>query len=95
MATFAEIYLEPDGLLAWLAVGLVAGFLASRVMGRGGYGLVGDIVVGLVGAFVGGLLSGMFITGTYGFVGSVVVAFLGACALIWVVRQVAHRRSYA
>lgn len=93
MAMFADIVLEPGGLLAWLFVGLLAGFLAGKVMRGAGYGLVGDIVVGLIGAFLGGVLSGMFITGDYGFVGSVIVAFLGACLMIWVVRLFAARRS--
>jgi uncharacterized membrane protein YeaQ/YmgE (transglycosylase-associated protein family) len=95
MATFAEITLDPGGVVAWVIVGLVAGFLAGRVMTGGGYGLVGDIVVGLVGALIGGFLFGQFVTGTYAFVGSIVVAFLGACLLIWVVRQLAPGRSYA
>ena len=46
--------LEPGGILMWLIVGLVAGWLAGQVMKGGGYGLVGDIVVGIIGAFVGG-----------------------------------------
>ena len=53
MSLFATVALEPGGVIAWLLVGLIAGFLASRVMGAGGYGLVGDIVVGLIGAFIG------------------------------------------
>ena len=93
MSIFATIVLEPGGVIAWLVVGLVAGFLASRVMGAGGYGLVGDIVVGLIGAFLGGLLFGMFGVGDYGLVGSIVVAFIGACALIWIVRTVAGSRG--
>ena len=92
MSTFATIVLEPGGVIAWLVVGLVAGFLASRFMGAGGYGLVGDIVVGLVGAFVGGLIGGMFVAGDYGVIGSIVVAFVGACLLICVVRAVAPNR---
>jgi len=92
MSMFATVVLEPGGVIAWLVVGLVAGFLASRVMGAGGYGLIGDIVVGLIGAFLGGLLFGMFGVGDYGLVGSIVVAFIGACALIWIVRMVAGSR---
>jgi len=49
MAMFAQIILEPGGVIAWLVVGLIAGFLASRVMGTGGRGLIGDLVVGLIG----------------------------------------------
>jgi len=41
-------------ILAWLVVGLIAGFFASRVMRGGGYGLIGDIIVGVVGALIGG-----------------------------------------
>ena len=93
MSMFATIVLEPGGVIAWLVVGLVAGFLASRVMGAGGYGLIGDIVVGLIGAFLGGLLFGMFGVGDYGLLGSIVVAFIGACALIWIVRTVAGSRG--
>lgn len=75
--------LDPGGLLAWLVVGLVAGFLASRVMRGGGYGIIGDIVVGIVGAFLGGWLSGFLGFGdTYGLIGSIVIAFIGACILI-------------
>jgi uncharacterized membrane protein YeaQ/YmgE (transglycosylase-associated protein family) len=95
MATLAQIYLEPGGIIAWLFVGLIAGFLASRVMGSGGYGLIGDIVVGLVGAFVGGFVFGLIVNGDYGLIGSIVVALLGACLSIWVVRRLAPSRSYA
>ena len=93
MSMFATIVLEPGGVIAWLVVGLVAGFLASRVMGAGGYGLIGDIVVGLIGAFLGGLLFGMFGVGDYGLVGSIVVAFIGACLLIWIVRMFRARAA--
>jgi len=95
MAAFAQIQLDPGGLIAWLVVGLIAGFLAGRVMRGGGYGLVGDIVVGLVGAVLGGFLFGQLVVTEYGFAGSIVVAFLGACLLIWVVRMIAPGRSYA
>jgi uncharacterized membrane protein YeaQ/YmgE (transglycosylase-associated protein family) len=67
----------------WLIVGLVAGFLASRVMSGGGYALIGDIVVGVVGAFLGGWVAGLLgIGGSYGLIGSIVIAFIGACILI-------------
>ena len=75
--------LDPGGLVMWLIVGLVAGFLASRVMSGGGYGLIGDIVVGIVGAFLGGWVAGLLgIGGSYGLIGSIVIAFIGACILI-------------
>jgi len=88
--------LNPGGLLAWLVVGLIAGFLASMVM-RGGYGIVGDVIVGIVGAFLGGLLLDLLVpAASYGFWGSVVVAFIGACILIAILRAVSggFRRTY-
>ncbi len=94
MAMFAQINLEPGGLIAWIIVGLIAGFLAGQVMKGGGYGLVGDIVVGLVGALLGGFLFGQMVTSEYGFIGSIFVAFLGACLLIWVLRMIAPARSH-
>ena len=85
--------LEPGGLLAWLLVGLVAGFLASRVMRGGGYGLIGDIVVGLIGAFIGGWLAGFLGLGSYGLIGTIVVAFIGACILLAIFRAVTRGSS--
>ena len=56
--------LEPGGIIAWLLVGLIAGALAGLVMRGGGYGIVGDMIVGLIGAFVGGLLFGLVFPGS-------------------------------
>lgn len=86
MAIFA-IALNPGGIVAWLVVGLVAGWLAAKVMGGGGYGLFGDIILGLVGALLGGLLFGLLrgdggVAGDAGLWGSIGVAFLGACAFL-------------
>ena len=83
--------LNPGGIIAWLVVGLIAGWLAGVVMKGGGFGLVGDIVMGLIGAFVGGLLASLFIKGDAGFFGSIVVAFIGAVILIAVVRALPGR----
>jgi uncharacterized membrane protein YeaQ/YmgE (transglycosylase-associated protein family) len=85
--------LQPGGLLAWLVVGLIAGFLASVVMRGGGYGIIGDIIVGIVGAFLGGLLTNLVAPdANFGFWGSVVVAVIGACVLIAILRAVSGRR---
>jgi len=80
--------LEPGGLLVWIIVGLVAGFLASHFVKGGGYGLIGDLIVGLLGAVIGGFLVGLFVHETVGLLGSIVVAFIGAVILLFVVRQV-------
>jgi uncharacterized membrane protein YeaQ/YmgE (transglycosylase-associated protein family) len=84
--------LDPGGLLAWLIVGLVAGWLAGQFMKGGGYGIVGDIVLGIIGAFVGGLLFSFLMPGSQvGLIGSIVVAFIGAVILIALVRALPGR----
>ncbi|HEV3446933.1 MAG TPA: GlsB/YeaQ/YmgE family stress response membrane protein, partial [Gemmataceae bacterium] len=88
----AEIVLHPGGLITWLFLGLIAGWLAGLVMKGSGYGLIGDLLFGLIGALVGGFLFGMLVEGDYGFWGSMVVAFLGACILIAIVRALAPGR---
>jgi uncharacterized membrane protein YeaQ/YmgE (transglycosylase-associated protein family) len=76
-------------LLWWCIVGLIAGFLAGKVMKGGGFGVLMDIVIGIVGAMIGGWvfgLVGIFPGG--GLIGSVLVAFVGACILLWIVRLI-------
>src|SRR5437868_10650978 len=75
-------------LLWWLIVGLIAGFLASVVMRGGGYGIVGDIILGIVGAIIGGFLAGLLGLGASGLIGTILVAFIGACILIALLRAV-------
>lgn len=81
-------------IIAWLVVGLIAGWLAGQVMKGGGYGVVGDIIVGIVGALVGGFLAGVafggdFVTGLN--FTTILVAFLGAVILIAIVRALPGR----
>ncbi|MGH7861544.1 MAG: GlsB/YeaQ/YmgE family stress response membrane protein [Candidatus Dormibacteraceae bacterium] len=86
--------LAPGGWIAWIVVGLIAGWLASMIMRGGGYGLVGDLIVGLIGAVIGGFLLGLLgVGGSTGLVGSIVVAFIGAVVLIAIVRTLSPRRS--
>ena len=75
-----------EALLWWIVVGLIAGFLAGVVMRGGGFGIVGDIVVGILGAIIGGFVAGLLGLGASGFVGSIIIAFLGACLLIALLR---------
>ncbi len=77
------------GLVWWLVVGLIAGFLASLVMRGGGYGIVGDIIVGIVGAFIGGFVASLLGIGAGGLIGTIIIAFIGACILIAILRLVA------
>jgi uncharacterized membrane protein YeaQ/YmgE (transglycosylase-associated protein family) len=75
-------------ILTWLIVGLVAGVLASIVMGGTGYGLIGDIIIGIVGAFVGGWIFRELGTSVpFGGLGGVIfVAFIGAVVLLFLLR---------
>ena len=79
--------LQPGGLLAWIIVGLIAGWLASVLVRGSGMGLIGDLVVGIIGAIVGGwLLSAFGVHGTEGFWGSILVAIVGAVILLTLIR---------
>jgi uncharacterized membrane protein YeaQ/YmgE (transglycosylase-associated protein family) len=84
------------GILAWIVVGLVAGWLASQVMKGRGSGLVGDLVLGVVGALLGGLLASTLLkipNAVNGInVTSILVAFVGAVILIALLRAVSGRR---
>jgi uncharacterized membrane protein YeaQ/YmgE (transglycosylase-associated protein family) len=94
MVTFAEIALDPVSIIAWIVVGIVAGWLAGLVMKGSGYGVVGDLIIGLIGALVGGFLfSAVGVWASGGLVGSILVAFIGACILIFVVRFLSRGRS--
>src|SRR5215472_16531615 len=77
-----------DGLLYWLIVGLIAGWLAGVVMKGGGYGIAMDIVLGVLGAVVGGWIFSMLGLGSVGLIGGIIVAFVGAVALVAVTRVV-------
>jgi len=83
------------GWVAWLIVGAVAGWLASKVM-RTGQGLMTDILVGIVGAFIGGFLFNQFGTkGVTGFnIWSVFVAFVGSIVLLMLIRLFSGRRRF-
>jgi uncharacterized membrane protein YeaQ/YmgE (transglycosylase-associated protein family) len=76
--------------LTWIIVGLVAGVLASLVMGGTGYGIIGDIIIGIVGAFVGGwVFSSLGVSSPLaGLPGTILVAFVGAVLLLFILRLI-------
>ena len=77
------------GFIWMILIGLVAGWLAGQVMKGGGYGVIGDIIVGVLGALLGGWLFGMLGGGLGGgLLGQLIVAFIGACILIFLVRLI-------
>ena len=77
-------------ILTWIIVGLVAGVLASLVMGGTGYGLIGDLIIGIVGAFVGNWIFERLGAGVpFGGLGGVIfVAFIGAIVLLFILRLI-------
>jgi len=83
------------GIISWILLGLVAGFLAGQVMKGGGYGLIGDIVLGIIGAVVGGFLaSNLLGLDVNGFnITSILIAFVGACLVIGISRAVSGNRA--
>ena len=73
----------------FLIVGLIAGWLAGQVMKGGGYGVVGDMIVGVIGALLGGWLFGQLgISAGGGLIGAIIVAFIGAIILIFLLRVI-------
>jgi uncharacterized membrane protein YeaQ/YmgE (transglycosylase-associated protein family) len=82
-------------IIGWIVLGLIAGWLAGLIMRGGGYGIIGDIILGIVGALIGGFLSsavlGIDVTG-FNFT-SLVIAVLGAIVVIAIARAVSPRRS--
>ncbi len=85
------------GIIAWLLVGLVAGWLASLMVNRSGEGVILDIVLGIIGAFIGGIIFRTL--GAHGVTGfnlwSIFVAFVGAVVLLALYHAVSGRRSRA
>jgi uncharacterized membrane protein YeaQ/YmgE (transglycosylase-associated protein family) len=93
LAKTPEAPVSLETFLLWIAIGLIAGWLASAVVG-GGYGVVGDIVVGVVGAFLGGWLFHAFHVASpiSGIAGTIFVAFIGAVVLLLLLRLI-HRST--
>lgn len=80
--------MDLTGLLIFLAIGAVAGWLAGVLMKGGGFGLLGDIVLGIIGAVVGGMLFGALGLSAGGLLGSIVTATAGAVVLLLIVRLI-------
>jgi uncharacterized membrane protein YeaQ/YmgE (transglycosylase-associated protein family) len=81
--------MSTHGLIAWIVIGVVAGWLAGMLVKGGGFGLIGDIVVGVIGAFIGGWLAGVLhIHIGSGMISSIITATVGAILLIVILRMV-------
>jgi len=82
--------------LAWIVLGLVAGFIGSKLVNKSGEGLIRDVLLGVVGAFIGGYLFSLF--GASGVTGlnlySVLVAVIGAVVFLFVYHAIFRRRRF-
>ena len=100
MLALVSVTLDPGSLLVWALIGLIAGFLASKVMTGHGKGIVTDIVVGVIGAIAGGFLArylGITTAATsHSIVVEIVIAFAGAVILLAILRLAGfgRRRSF-
>jgi len=82
-------------VIGWIILGLVAGFIGSKIVNKSGQGMILDIVLGVVGAIVGGVIFSAFgAAGVTGFnIWSLVVAVVGAVIVLWLYHAVSGRRS--
>jgi uncharacterized membrane protein YeaQ/YmgE (transglycosylase-associated protein family) len=83
------------GLIAWIIIGVIAGWLTGKLMKGSGYGFWMDMIVGLIGALVGGFISAHLGAGginQHGMVMSIIIATIGAVVLTWLLRLVTGRR---
>jgi uncharacterized membrane protein YeaQ/YmgE (transglycosylase-associated protein family) len=76
------------GLIWWVIVGLIAGWAVGKIMKGGGYGVIVDIILGIVGAIFGGWLVGFLGITAGGMISTILVAILGAVVLIWITRLI-------
>jgi uncharacterized membrane protein YeaQ/YmgE (transglycosylase-associated protein family) len=77
-----------ESLIWFLLIGLIAGWLAGKVMRGGGFGIIGDMIVGVIGALIGGWLFGVLGIGVGGLIGAIVTAFVGAVILLAILRAI-------
>ena len=80
--------MAPQGIIIWLVIGAIAGWLAGQIVKGGGFGLVGDIVIGIIGSIIGGWIFGSYFVGTPGIVGAIIGSTIGAVVLLFIIRLV-------
>lgn len=82
------------GIIWWILVGLIAGWLTGKLMKGSGYGALMDIIVGIIGALIGGFIAGHLGLGVeHGLVMSVIIAVIGAVILTLILRLITGNRS--
>jgi uncharacterized membrane protein YeaQ/YmgE (transglycosylase-associated protein family) len=83
--------MSTENLLIFLAVGVFAGFLAGHIWKGRGFGLLGDLVVGVIGAFIGVWVFGLLHISSAGILGLLIAAVVGALILLYLIRAVKRR----
>jgi uncharacterized membrane protein YeaQ/YmgE (transglycosylase-associated protein family) len=84
------------GIIAWIIIGAIAGWLTGKLMKGSGFGFIMDMVVGLIGAMIGGFLSeklGLGGVGDHGLIMSIVIAVIGAVILTWLLRLITGNKT--
>ena len=84
------------GIIAWIIIGVIAGWLTGKIMKGSGFGFFMDMIVGIIGAMIGGFLSfhlGLGGVREHGLIMSIVIAVIGAVILTWLVRLLTGNRS--
>jgi uncharacterized membrane protein YeaQ/YmgE (transglycosylase-associated protein family) len=84
------------GIIAWIIIGLIAGWITGKLMKGSGFGVLMDLVVGIIGALIGGFISqhmGLGGVGQHGLIMSIVIAVIGAVILTLIVRLISGNRS--
>ena len=80
--------MDLTSLIVWIIIGAVAGWLAGKIMKGGGFGLLGNIIIGIIGAFIGGFVFGLLGITAGGIIGSIVMATVGAVLLLYIVKLI-------
>jgi len=89
------MYLSNESLLVIIVVGVIAGWLAGKVVAGGGFGLIGDLALGIIGAFIGDwLLPRLHVHLGSGIVSAIINATVGAIVLLVIIRAIARRRYW-
>jgi uncharacterized membrane protein YeaQ/YmgE (transglycosylase-associated protein family) len=74
------------GWITTAIIGIIAGWLAGQISKNHGFGIWGDLIVGIIGSFIGNMVLGFLGFAAYGIIGNIIAATVGALILLWVVR---------
>jgi uncharacterized membrane protein YeaQ/YmgE (transglycosylase-associated protein family) len=85
--------MDITGFIIFLVIGGVAGWLAGTIMKGGGFGLLGNILIGIAGGIVGGFLFRLLVIAAGGLIGSMVTAIVGAVGLLYVIGLFKNRKE--